>query len=622
MAENPIRPLSGRSLTPSLMPPENSQAKKSIFDTGDVIDRKWVLIERIGKGGMGEVYRAHQLNLKRDVALKVLSADMLEDLEERPDDLAAAFERFQREVQTMAQVRHPNVLQIFDYGSLTVHRNGRTMPAQYIAMEYVPGNTLRFTMSEEGFGNETQLLVDWLSRYFMPVLDGVEAIHAHSIVHRDLKPENILMDGETPKIFDFGLARSVKMPAVSNSWDVKGTWPYMAPEQFENFRMAGPESDIYALGKILFEAVSGKMDPKRLPFKAASLESIETPLLAALDPVIRRATHEDKAARFHSIAELRTAVQSAMERVASPALRLPPPESKTHFRWIWAGVIASIVSVLGMTLYHLYNGFEGESKPAGIGSESQEGAARDAIGPGAPLPATWLAGDARTMMLVPSAGNLPAFYTDKSPVTFHHFVEFLNAAIDRVRVDNGVVKHKDEIWAYLGDGSAPFEQIIYDHGRFHLREATWAARPVVRVTWLGAEAYARFYKKRLPSLEEWRRLMTFLTGDKDKEVSTGSVASLARDDGHMQMMSTTNSKETASGPSIASGRIPPVREWLAGEPSGRSAGPNREEEIISRVAEWPMGNGTSALQRRYPWEGFPEVGFRTVVDADMVRSDR
>jgi len=186
----------------------------------------------------------------------------------------------------MAQVRHPNVLQIFDYGSVKPPDDGGA-PVEYIAMELIPGNTLRFTMSEEGFAGEEDLIREWIETYLLPVLDGVEAIHAHGIVHRDLKPENVLMDGETPKITDFGLSRSVRMRAVSNSWDVKGTWPYMAPEQFSEFRRAGVTADIYSLGKILYEAVTGTMDPKQLPFKAVGLEDPQTPLEQAPDPIIR-----------------------------------------------------------------------------------------------------------------------------------------------------------------------------------------------------------------------------------------------------------------------------------------------------------------------------------------------
>lgn len=609
----------GLNFIPSLMSTDNSQKKNSIFGTGDVIDGRWVLIEGIGKGGMGEVYRAHQLNLKRDVAFKVLSADMLADLEERPDDLAAAFERFQREVQTMAQVRHQNVLQIFDYGSISVERNGKTMPAQFIAMEYVPGNTLRFTMSEEGFGTETQLMIDWLTRYFMPVLEGVEAIHGHGIVHRDLKPENVFMDGETPKIADFGLARSIKIPAVSNSWDIKGTWAYMAPEQFENFRMAGPESDIYALGKILYEAVTGKMDPKRLPFKAVCLEHLETPLLAALDPIIRSATHEAIAQRYHTVAEMRAAIQSAIDKAVPAATQLSGPRSKTHDRWIWMGVVAAIISVLGMTLYHLYNGFENGNKPADIKSVPHHYAVGGTASSSTPLPATWIAQDGRTMMLVPPAENLPAFYTDKSPVTFHHFVEFLNAVVDRAQVENGVLKHKGKIWAYLGDGSAPFEQILYEHGRFHLRDAAWAPRPVVRVTWFGAEAYARYYKKQLPSPLEWQRLMTILANDNKILVDNNAPSPSVGE--RMHMMPPSDSNKATTGVATSEGRIPPVREWLSGEHSGSGAINNKEEDIISHVGEWPIYKEQNVLQRRYPWEGFSDVGFRTVIDAGIVRSD-
>ena len=89
-----------------------------------MIDNKWVLIERVGKGGMGEVFRAHQLNLKRDVAIKVISEEILQDFEENPEEVAYAMERLQIEVQTMAQVRHPNVLQIYDYGSVKAQQKG------------------------------------------------------------------------------------------------------------------------------------------------------------------------------------------------------------------------------------------------------------------------------------------------------------------------------------------------------------------------------------------------------------------------------------------------------------------------------------------------------------------
>ncbi|MGA9262343.1 MAG: serine/threonine-protein kinase [Desulfobacterales bacterium] len=259
-----------------------------LFKTGSMIDEKWVLIERIGKGGMGEVYRAHQLNLNRDVAIKIISEELLESFKDNSEEKAAVLDRLHREVQTMAQVRHTNILQIYDFGTLQTRKGNKVVPVQYIVMEYIPGNTLRFTMSEEGFADEPDLLRDWLTTYYLPVLDGVAAIHQSGIVHRDIKPENVFMDGEIPKIADFGLARSVRMRAISNSWDVKGTMNYMAPEQFMDFRKVGPQADIYALGKILFEAVEGKIGSKTIPLKNVKLTETVHPLLKKSMPLFRR----------------------------------------------------------------------------------------------------------------------------------------------------------------------------------------------------------------------------------------------------------------------------------------------------------------------------------------------
>ena len=224
---------------------------KNLFKTGYVLNEKWVIIEFIGKGAMGEVYRAHQLNLKRDVAIKVISPEMLSSFDDDPEEIKIAFQRFQREVQSMARTRHANIVQIYDYGTEAIIKEGNGFPVEYIVMEYVPGATLRHTMSEEGFFPEQDLAQNWLEKYFIPLLDGVEAIHSRDIIHRDLKPENVLMDGDIPKIADFGIARSSLMQPVTQSIEVKGTPAYMSPEHFFDFKNAAQQSDIYSLGKIL-----------------------------------------------------------------------------------------------------------------------------------------------------------------------------------------------------------------------------------------------------------------------------------------------------------------------------------------------------------------------------------
>jgi eukaryotic-like serine/threonine-protein kinase len=577
--------------------PENS------WPTGTIIDGKLVLIECVGKGGMGEVYRAHQLNLKRDVAIKLISNQFLQSLEDNPDEAATAVGRFQREVQAMAQVRHPNVLQIFDYGTTTVRHRGQPTNVEYISMEYIPGNTLRFTMSEEGLEGEEELLNDWLKRYFIPVLSGVEAIHAGSIVHRDLKPENVLMDDETPKIADFGLARSIKIRGLSNSWDVKGTWPYMAPEQFADFRKAGFSADIYALGKILFEAIAGKLDPKQVPFKSAALEAPQTPFFQAMDAVIRRATDEDSRNRYQSVAEMRRAVEDALD--ARTALATQP--SKTfkapfYVRWLWAGVALAILSVAGMTVYHVIKDTRGRSAVT----------ATDEMGPGTPppapagdfrkLPKTRVAPDGRTMTLIAGNGTLRPFYSDPSLVTFHHYVEFLNEIADKVTVKEDMIMEGDSILAYIGDGDASAGQIVYQNGRFRLGDVQWAARPVVRVTWLGAQAYSRYYGKRLPTLDEWQLLHRQLDTPVLSMPPPGNLP-VDEQSSHMQMMRDFNGGSadmTAAGSGI-------TKEWL--NVKNDDSGPS------SIVVKWPPAREAAKTLQRSPWEGFGDVGFRTVMDA-------
>ena len=530
----------------------------------------------------------------------MISEEILQNFEENPEEVINAMERLQREVQTMAQVRHPNVLQIYDYGSIGVQHKGSSEQVQYIAMEYVPGDTFRYTMSEEGFDDETELLTDWLRHYFLPVLDGLEAVHAHDVVHRDVKPENILMDGETPKIADFGLARSPKLKAVSNSWDVKGTMPYMAPEQYADFRKAGFAADIYSLGKMLYEAIIGKLNPKMVPFKTASLEDPKTNLLKAMDHVIRKATDEDHRNRYQTVSELRNAILTALKSVSLDRDR--PPQSlmgpPVYIRWLWAGIAVVLFALGGMSLYH----WVGKMPEKGI-TTNKKSLERDNIisKPNTEkLTPTKVAADGREMKLVNNSENGLMFYGDSSPVTFHHYVEFLNEVADSLLVNDGVVRNNEDIWIYLGDGSAPSDQITYQHSRFRLRQADWAPKPVVRVTWLGAQAYARHYGKRLPTFDEWQLLNQKFPSMTDS-MQGSATASNGAMHSHMDMNKSTEidvQSQQGKGQII-------VKEWLAVKP-----GSSTESLVVERSADSTQQSAT----KRYPWEGFYDVGFRTIMD--------
>ena len=332
------------------------ESEDIILEIGMVLNDKWAILEFIGKGGMGEVYRAHQLNLKRDVAIKVISQECLESFDGEAEEIEGAIERFRQEVQTMAQVRHKNILQIYDYGSASVRKNDED-----IVMEFISGATLRFTMSEAVFYQEADLSRDWVRDYFLPVLDGVQALHEAGIIHRDLKPENVLLDGKTPKIADFGLSRSSNMKPVTRSVAVMGSPAYMSLEHFVDFRKADQKADIYSLGKILYEAIAGQATSKTIPFKSSSLRNTDSPFHRKLDRIIQEATAEEREKRTQSVERLRTAIMDATDNsksknVSDASLLAGYLSAFGHRKWIWGGVVVAIVSLIlvsAMYLSHL-----------------------------------------------------------------------------------------------------------------------------------------------------------------------------------------------------------------------------------------------------------------------------
>ena len=600
-----------------------------LFKTGSIIDEKWVLIEHIGKGGMGEVYRAHQLNLNRDVAIKIISEELLESFEDNPEEKAAVLERLHREVQTMAQVRHTNILQIYDFGTLQTRKGNKVVPVQYIVMEYIPGNTLRFTMSEEGFANDPDLLRAWLTNYFLPVLEGADAIHQSGIVHRDIKPENVFMDGEIPKIADFGLARSVRMRAISNSWDVKGTMNYMAPEQFMDFRKVGPHADIYALGKILYEAVDGKIGPKTIPLKSVKLSETVPPLLKTIDAIVQKATSEDLAQRFQTIRELRLAITDALNDSSGIPSEAARQGKRTNLHvWTRISIVTTLIGLLAIALWHVLGN-------PGMFRQSDENPLMDETTPSTEiqkqsdvgtLKTPIRAREGRTMVLVtPSAApqfgdtaTKAPFYLDRNKVTNHHFLEFLNEVKDRLSVSEGVVRSDDEIWLYLGSGVELYEQIFFKDGRFLLRDAAFAPKPVVRVTFYGAEAYAHHYGKRLPTLGEWRSAAAWLKEKMPEHSPTPETTpTRPNQDQHMRMMVQAESETSAPSMQSENKDTPTAalplddfgmdfKEWV--DESNKS-----DKGFEARVIDWRLTVTDAPPIDRSPWEGFEDVGFRTLL---------
>jgi GAF domain-containing protein len=277
------------------------------------IEGRYLLHQLIGKGGMGSVYRATDLRLNRLVAIKIIKADFFGD--------RTALRRFEREAIVAGQLNHPNIVEVHDYGQTP-------SGGAWVVMELVNGMTLR-----DELNRLKKLPAGFVAQLFEQLFDGVEAAHNRGVVHRDLKPENIVLvrpDDKTVqvKILDFGLAKlrsAIQSITVKDTQTITeaglllGTPAYMSPEQHSGAAV-GAESDIFALGVILVETLTG-----RRPFKgrtqAELLHSMLTqPLclpneindIPPLDQALRKCLAKNPSQRFRTIAEAKVEIITAL----------------------------------------------------------------------------------------------------------------------------------------------------------------------------------------------------------------------------------------------------------------------------------------------------------------------
>ena len=200
---------------------------------------QYQILEPIGSGGMAQIYRAFQPSVKREVVVKVLSPAL------RDTDLFA--EQFMQEADVIAHLQHPHIIPVYDFGK---HEDDL-----YIVMAYMRGGTLasRIGLSDSGLPDKETI------RLFDMIAEGLDYAHSKEIVHRDLKPNNILMDeGDNPYLADFGLAKFTEGKIELTNTMMTGTAAYMAPEIAQSGK-SNKRSDIYALGIILFEMLTGKL---------------------------------------------------------------------------------------------------------------------------------------------------------------------------------------------------------------------------------------------------------------------------------------------------------------------------------------------------------------------------
>jgi eukaryotic-like serine/threonine-protein kinase len=281
---------------------------------------RYELEELVGTGGMSSVYRAHDRLLERDVALKVLHQQFVADTD--------YVERFRREARSVAQLSHPNIVTVIDRGE----QDGR----QFIVFEYIDGENLKALVEREGPLPEQDAV-----RLALQIARALGFAHDNGLVHRDVKPQNVLLNGDgQAKVTDFGIARSLDVKGgLTQTGTVMGTSDYIAPEQARGSRVDA-QSDIYSLGAVLYELLTGEVPFPGDNFVAVAMRHINEPppsvrerrpdVSPRLDALIRRAMAKEPRDRFGSMDELCAELSACLgpETAASGAQTMVVPSRK------------------------------------------------------------------------------------------------------------------------------------------------------------------------------------------------------------------------------------------------------------------------------------------------------
>lgn len=332
---------------------------------GTVLAGAYRLDARIGKGGMGTVYRARQLSLDRDVAIKLIRLDRRHN----PD----SFARFRREIDVISRLSHPNIVQVIDAGATDEG-------ISYMVMELLTGRRLDQFVAEAKARDGRPLAPELAVELFGQICAGVEAAHAAGLVHRDLSPANVFVcelstssaGALQVKILDFGLAKATECGETHLTLDgqIIGTPGFMAPEQIDRERPSDARTDVYALGVLFYYMLSGRRPfggkssasiiAKQLEGKYLALELQHRRYAAVIDKALARNPDD----RHGSVAALWAAVRQA-------AGDQPSARARTLERmatWAWALAIALMLAgILGVVAHSCARDRKGEPVSRGVG---------------------------------------------------------------------------------------------------------------------------------------------------------------------------------------------------------------------------------------------------------------
>ena len=271
--------------------------------TGTRISDRYKIIGKIGSGGMANVYLAQDLILERQVAVKMMSLTFNED--EESDNLR----RFQREALSSTELIHPNIVNIYDVGE---------GERPYIVMEYVEGTDLKKYIQENHPIPYSKVI-----KIMSQILSGISYAHRNGVIHRDIKPHNILIDKEgTVKITDFGIAVALSQNSITQTNSILGSVQYISPEQARG-NMVTKQSDIYSLGIVLYEMLTGvvpfegesavSVALKHFQSPIPSLREFDTRIPQPLENVVLRAAAKDAKDRYGSVSEMQADLETSLD---------------------------------------------------------------------------------------------------------------------------------------------------------------------------------------------------------------------------------------------------------------------------------------------------------------------
>jgi len=338
---------------------------------GSLFASRYQIVEELGGGGMGRVYRAHDTKVGEEIAVKVIKPEIAAD--------KSTVERFKNELKIARKIVHKSVGRVYD---LNEDRG-----TYYITMEYVRGEDLKAFIRSSG-----QMAVGTSLRVARQVAEGLAEAHALGVVHRDLKPSNIMIDRDgNARIMDFGIARLVGARGITGGNMMVGTPEYMSPEQVEG-EEAGPESDIYSLGVVLFEMLTGRVPFEgETPLSVAVKQKSEAPpdprklnpqIPPDLDRVILKCLEKDKERRYRSAADVLAdlaGVERSLPTTAHPLPARKPPTSKEitvrlPSRKVWVPAAAVLLALAALFVWQFIPEKEGARRTiAVVGFKNQSG---------------------------------------------------------------------------------------------------------------------------------------------------------------------------------------------------------------------------------------------------------